>query len=88
MAKDVLGNIIRIGDKILYQNILCTVKDIQENRVFGAGLTQKGPTSLKIPDTMVLEMEITYNSEQPVNMVAVRTPANNEIEPEHGRKTN
>lgn len=75
MAKDILNNTLKIGDKVIFNGSLCTIKEIHEKRIFGGKMTSSTHgTSLKIPDTMILEFELTYDEEKPMNMFAVRTP--------------
>lgn len=75
MPKDILGNTVRVGDKVLFNNMLCTVTDIQENRVLGAKSTGKSSAvTLKVPDNMTLEIDVTFDTEKPVNLICVKTP--------------
>lgn len=75
MAKDILGNIVRVGDKIHFNGLICTVKEISENRLLGGkAMSQNRGIAIKIPDNMVLELDITFDADKPINAVVVKTP--------------
>lgn len=75
MAKDVLGNVMHLGDKIVFNNMVYTIKDIQENRVLGGRqLSQSKGMVIKIPDTITLEIELPFEADKPFNGYVPRTP--------------
>lgn len=81
MAKDMIGNEIKPGDKLFFQGMVFNVKDLQENRILGGKtLTGKSVSGMKIPDVITLEIDIAFNADQPVNGCVVKTP------PEMGSK--
>ena len=75
MAKDILGNICKPGDKLFMNGVIYTIKEINENRILGGKLVdgRKG-MSVKIPDTLVLEADFPFDSEKPINGFLVRIP--------------
>lgn len=75
MAKDILGNIVKVGDKVHFNGMICTVKEIQENRILGGKMLSKTQgQGLKIPDNITLEIELTFDGDKPLNAVVVKTP--------------
>jgi hypothetical protein len=77
MAKDLIGNIVQTGDKISFNGMICTVKEIHENRLLGGKLMDKNRgMAVKIPDTMYLEIEVQYDAEKPCNFLIIKTPPN------------
>lgn len=80
MAKDVLGNIVKVGNKVLFNGSIYEVKAINENRLLGGHIQGNKGMGIKIPDSMTLEMDIQYDADKPVNFVVCREPSNNEGE--------
>ena len=75
MAKDILGNTVKVGDKVVFNNMVCTVKDIQENRVLGGKMiTFNKGTGIKIPDNMTLEIDVQFDGDKPLNIFVVKQP--------------
>lgn len=73
--KDMIGNNVKAGDKLLFQNMIYEVEDIQENRLIGGkSITGKNITGMKIPDALTLRITIPFDSNQPFNGVVVKTP--------------
>lgn len=76
MAKDILGNTVKVGDKIHFNGLICTVKEISENRLLGGkALANNRGMAIKIPDNMVLEIDVTFDADKPINAVVVKTPS-------------
>ena len=75
MAKDILGNEIKVGDKVMFQGMVFNVKELNENRVIGGKtMTGKNITGIKIPDVLTLEIDLQFDAEKPFNGVVVKTP--------------
>lgn len=74
MAKDMVGNIIKVGHKILLAGNLYTVKEINENRIFGARTSGSRATSMKIQDEIIVEASFPYDSEKAINCVVIQEP--------------
>jgi hypothetical protein len=75
MAKDILGNTINPGDKMMFNGMICTVKEINENRVIGGkSMTGRSITGMKIPDVLTLEIDLPFECDKPFNGVVVKTP--------------
>jgi hypothetical protein len=75
MAKDILGNEMKIGDRLLFNNAVYLIKDIQENRIMGGKIaTGRNITGIKVPDVISLEIDLPFNCEQPFNGFIVKTP--------------
>ena len=75
MAKDILGNNVKVGDKIQFNGMIATVKEINENRLLGGKIMDKHRgMAIKIPDMMTLELDIQFDAEKPCNFVVVKTP--------------
>lgn len=75
MAKDSLGNTLRVNDKVLFNGLIYTIKEIQENRILGGKhMTQNRGMAIKIPDSIVLEVELPFDAEKPFNGFVVKTP--------------
>jgi hypothetical protein len=75
MAKDILGNEIKAGEKVMFQGMVFLVKELNENRVIGGKtITGRNVTGIKIPDVMLLEIELQFDAEKPFNGVIVKQP--------------
>lgn len=75
MAKDLLGNIVKPGDKLFLQGIVFTVKEINENRILGGkAVSQNRGIAIKIPDNLVVEADFPFDSEKPINGFVVKIP--------------
>jgi len=75
MAKDILGNILHTGDKIVFRGLICTVKDIHEKRILGTMQSSgKQGMTVKLPDSLVLEVDIQGDFDKPLDCYAVKTP--------------
>lgn len=76
MAKDIMGNVIKSGDKMMFNNMIVTVKEINENRIIGGKMIDKNRgMALKIPDSIVFELEFPFDSDKgPINGVVIKIP--------------
>ena len=75
MAKDLLGNKVNIGDKVVFNSLVCIVKDIKENRILGARIhNDRSGATIKIPDNIVLELDLQYDADKNLNLFVVKTP--------------
>jgi hypothetical protein len=75
MAKDILGNTLKIGDKLFFQGVVYDVEDIQENRLIGGKtMTGKSIQGMKIPDALTLRVTLPFDSNQPFNGFVVKNP--------------
>lgn len=79
MAKDILGNVMKVGDKVVFNGMVCDVVEINENRIIGGQhMTGKGVSGIKIPDIMTLSIDLPFDSDKPFNAFVCKVPANNE----------
>jgi hypothetical protein len=75
MAKDMVGNEMKVNEVVMFNNMIYTIKDLQENRIIGGHKT--GPQSMqamKIPDMITLEITLPFDAEKPFNGVMIKTP--------------
>lgn len=80
MAKDALGNTLRIGQKVMFNGMIYTIKDLQENRVLGSGkFISKGVSGMKIPDNITLEIDLPFDADKPFNGIVCQTPKEDEM---------
>lgn len=75
MAKDVMGNIVHVGDKLYLNGVVYTVKEINENRLLGGkAMSQNRGIAIKIPDNLVVEADFPFDSDKPINGFVIKTP--------------
>jgi len=71
-----IGNSMKVGDKIMFNGMICTIKEIQENRIIGGKtMTGRQITGMKVPDILTLEIDLPFECEKPFNGVIVQVPA-------------
>jgi len=78
MAKDILGNVLKPGDKVIFNGLIYDIVEINENRVFGGHIQGNKGTSLKIPDNITLSCDLPFDADKPFNGCVLKVPANNE----------
>ncbi len=75
MAKDIMGNIVHVGEKLFLNGVVYTVKEINENRLLGGkAMSQNRGIAIKIPDNLVVEVDFPFDSEKPINGFVIKTP--------------
>lgn len=79
MATDILGNKLKVGQKVIWNGMVCTIKSIDENRLLGGGkFIAKGIQGMKIPDNITIEIDLPFDAEKPFNGAVCQEPPNNE----------
>lgn len=75
MAKDLMGNNVKPGDKLFLNGVVYTVKEINENRILGGkAMSQNRGIAIKIPDNLVVEADFPFDADKPINGFVVKTP--------------
>lgn len=75
MAKDMLGNVMKVGQKVMFNGMVMTVTGLEENRVIGGHKVGNSRLQgMKIPDSLRLELELPFDADKPFNGVVCLEP--------------
>lgn len=76
MAKDSIGNELKVGDLILFNGMLMTVTQIQDAGIIGAsGSVQSGKLQgLMVPGQLMCSVAIQFDPSKPVGVFALQNP--------------
>lgn len=77
MAKDRVGNEIKEGDLILFQNVLMTVSKIMDSGILsGSGTVAPGSKvqGMIIPGTLVCSIGIQFNPATAIDCLVLKNP--------------
>jgi hypothetical protein len=85
MTVDAVGNNVKEGDIVLFNGLKYTIKSIKDGNIIGASSIETlAPGKQKIqgmviPGEIIMELALSFNPQQPLNMYCLRVPSNQEI---------